>query len=55
MRGVSIEPEKFRSLYLLDQDQNNLYHIESDVAQFGYQKFILNSDRLDEYVVVVSS
>lgn len=55
LRNEHAEPEKFRGLYLLDQDQNNLYHLKTDVAQFGYQKFYLSPDNLDEYILVVAS
>ena len=40
---------------MLDQEQNNIYHLKSDLAQFGYQKFYLSPDNLDEYILVVAS
>ena len=55
LRNKEAEPEKFRGLYLLDQEQNNIYHLKSDLAQFGYQKFYLSPDNLDEYILVVAS
>lgn len=55
LRNEHAEPEKFRGLYLLDQEQNNIYHMKSDLAQFGYQKFYLSPDNLDEFILVVAS
>jgi hypothetical protein len=40
---------------LLDQDSNNLYIYQSEIAQFGFKKFILSKHDASQYMIVISS
>jgi len=40
---------------LLDQEINNIYHHNSEMLQFGHQKFLTNKDNHEEYILVVSA
>ena len=37
-----------------DQELNNIYHQHSDLIQFGHQKFLINKDSHEEYILIVS-
>jgi len=40
---------------LKDQDENNIYHQKSGMCQFGHQKFLVNQDNHDEYILMASA
>jgi hypothetical protein len=37
-----------------DQELNNIYHQSSGLIQFGHQKFLINKDSHEEYILIVS-
>jgi len=37
-----------------DQELNNIYHQQSELIQFGHQKFLINKDSHEEYILIVS-
>lgn len=46
--------EDDQTINMIDQDINNIYHQNSELLQFGHQKFLTNEDNHDEYILVVS-
>jgi hypothetical protein len=42
------------TINLMDQDINNIYHQNSEMLQFGHQKFLTNDDNHDEYILMIS-
>lgn len=40
---------------ITDQDQNKIYHHETDLIQFGQQKFLTDKGSHDEYLLLVSA
>jgi hypothetical protein len=46
--------EDDQTINLIDQEINNIYHQNSEMLQFGHQKFLTNEDNHDEYILVVS-
>ena len=43
------------NITIKDQDINNIFHQQTDLAQFGHQKFLINTDCHDEYLLLVSA
>lgn len=41
-------------IYMHDQEINNMYQNNSEMLQYGYQKFLTNEDSHDEYILVIS-
>lgn len=40
---------------ITDQDCNNIFHHETDLLQFGQQKFLTDKESHDEYILLVSA
>ena len=38
----NLDEEKFMFINLLDQDKNNIYQYETNIASFGQKKYMLN-------------
>lgn len=40
---------------IVDQDKNKIFHQETDLIQFGQQKFLTDKESHDEYFLLVSA
>ena len=40
---------------ITDQDKNKIYHHETELMQFGQQKFLTDKESHDEYILLVSA
>lgn len=47
-------PPKLEQICIKDQELNNIYHQQSELIQFGHQKFLINKDSHEEYILIVS-
>ena len=47
-------PPLLEQINIKDQELNNIYHQQSDLIQFGHQKFLINKDSHEEYILIVS-
>lgn len=46
--------QKLENILIKDQELNNIYHQESDLIQFGHQKFLTDRDSHEEYILLIS-
>ena len=50
------DPEDdFICIHIKDQNVSNIYHQNSDLLQFGYQKFLINANTHEEFILLISS
>lgn len=56
MKGSQlILKEDDQVIKILDQNKNKIYHQETEMIQFGQQKFLTDKESHDEYLLLVSA
>jgi len=48
-----LDEEKFMFINLLDQDKNNIYQYETQIASFGQKKYMLNPQNPEIYAIAI--
>lgn len=49
------DEKQIENITIKEQEDNNIYHQQTDLVQFGHQKFLINENCHDEYLLLVSA